>query len=375
MKNHELLDMIGEASEDYVLEAGNNVVKPRFRWKTIAACAACGLLALGAYPVYRAFNPPLHDYTVVEGGGTLATQDEVKAPAGGEIDVPGQGAPVPNPDEDGILNPDNPNRGEGPMPGGAYIGGDSGSDRDGEHYQIGVMPIDEAATDQYDKLLKGLGGVDGREPAAYPDWFAGAWIDTSCYYDSPAVLTVAIVDGFRTDELEAEITDWCGHGVVFQDAKYSHAFLNGLMEPVVRALDGTGLSCGIGVDVAANCLGVDLYSNGTAIPDRVLAELAKLDPGGDAIRVRLFTGKIDTLTDELVKGPAPEPVEPETRATPTVTQDGEPVPTPVDGSDPVYHGEDVPTGPAPGGARSVEELPETGEKPQPAHYDLLPLED
>lgn len=360
--------MIGEANEDYVLEAGNNVVKPRFRWKMIAACAACGLLALGAYPAYRAFHPPLHDYTVME-GGAMATLDDVKAPAGGEIDIPGQNPPAPDPVE--------PPRGDGPdaMPGGAYIGGDSGGDRDGEHYQMGEMPIDEAAADQYDKLLKGLGGVDGREPAAYPDWFAGAWIDTSCYYDSPAVLTVAIVDGFRTPELEAQIRGWCGPGVVFQDAKYSHAFLNGLMEPVTRALDGTGLNCGIGVDVAANCLGVDLYSNGTAIPDSVLARLAKLDPAGDAIRVRLFTGKIDTLTDELVKGPAPEPVEPEAQATPAVTQDGEPVPTPVDESDKVYHGEDVPADAVPGGARPVEDLPETGETSQPAHYDLLPLGD
>ena len=31
MKNHELLDLIGDVSEDYVLEAGNNVVRPRFR--------------------------------------------------------------------------------------------------------------------------------------------------------------------------------------------------------------------------------------------------------------------------------------------------------------------------------------------------------
>ena len=37
MKNHELLNLIGDVNEDYVLEAGSNVVKPRFRWKTIAA--------------------------------------------------------------------------------------------------------------------------------------------------------------------------------------------------------------------------------------------------------------------------------------------------------------------------------------------------
>ena len=48
MKDYELLDMIGEVNEDYVREADGNVVRPRFRWKTLAACAACAALALGA---------------------------------------------------------------------------------------------------------------------------------------------------------------------------------------------------------------------------------------------------------------------------------------------------------------------------------------
>ena len=30
MKNHELLELIGDVNEDYVLEAEDNVVKPRF---------------------------------------------------------------------------------------------------------------------------------------------------------------------------------------------------------------------------------------------------------------------------------------------------------------------------------------------------------
>ncbi len=53
MKDYELLDMIGEVNEDYVREADGNVVRPRFRWKTLAACAACAALALGAYPLLR----------------------------------------------------------------------------------------------------------------------------------------------------------------------------------------------------------------------------------------------------------------------------------------------------------------------------------
>ena len=84
MKNHELLDIIGEVDESYIQSADSNVVRPRFPWKTLAACAACAALALGAWPIYRAVNPPLHAYTVVEGGGVMDTQREVKVPVESE---------------------------------------------------------------------------------------------------------------------------------------------------------------------------------------------------------------------------------------------------------------------------------------------------
>lgn len=335
MKNHELLELIGDVNEDYVQEAGNNVVKPRFGWRKLAACAACAALLLGAsYPAYMAAHPPLHSYTVLEGGG-MTTLDDVKAPAGGESD---------------------PNA----IPGGAYVGRDKGETGiDGTEYTVPGQdaPADEAAAAQYSKLLQGMGGVDGLEPAAYPDWFAGAWLEQGA-------LAVAIVDGFRTPELEARIEEWCG-GVTFRDVKYSYPHLNSLMEQTVALLDGTGLSCGIGVDVTANCLGVDLYSNGQTIPDSILAELAKLDPDGGAIRVRLFTGKLDALTDDMVKGPAP--VDPEARATPSTT---------VDDGKTVYHGEDAPADSVPGGATRPQDGTQKGgetEEGQLAHYDLLPL--
>lgn len=267
----------------------------------------------------------------------MTTLDDVKAPAGGESD---------------------PNT----IPGGAYVGGDKGeTGMDGAEYSVPGQdaPADEAAADQYDRLLRGM-GMHGEGAASYPDWFAGAWIDNSYYPE--AKLVVAIVDGFRTDELEAQISGWCGGGVTFRDAKYSYPHLNSLMEQTVALLDGTGLSCGIGVFVMDNCVGVDLYSNGTDIPEHILSQLAKLDPAGDAIRVRLFTGKLDTFTDDMVKGPAP--VDPEERATPSVTEDGEPV----------YHGADAPMT---GGATqpSVDEFPEAKEAGQSARCDLLPLDE
>lgn len=337
MKNHELLDLIGDVSEDYVQAADGKVIRPKFRWKAVAACAACAVLVLGAYPAYQAAHPPLHSYTVLEGGG-MTTQGDVKAPAGGTF-------------------------GPGIIPGGAYVGDNKGETGiDGTEYTAPGQdaPLQEKAAAQYDALMKN-GGIS--DTASNPDWYGGAWIDNSFYPE--AKLAVAIVDGFRTDELEAQIEEWCGGEVVFKDVKYALAYLYALQDSVTDALTGgnDALSCGIGVDVTENCLGVDIYSDGKDIPKEVLVKLAQFDPDGDAIRVRLFTGKVDTLTDETVKGPAPVPAAPDEQAVPAVTED----------SDKIYHGEDAPADAIPGGMSPVGELPQTkGEDIQPARHDLLP---
>lgn len=340
MKNHELLDLIGDVNEDYVQAADGKVIRPKFRWKTIAACAACAVLVLGAYPAYQAAHPPLHSYTVLEGGG-MTTQGDVKAPAGGTF-------------------------GPGIIPGGAYVGNDRGETGiDGTEYTVPGQdaPAQEKAAAQYQGLLQGLGGQGGYEPEAYPGWYGGAWIDNSFYPE--AKLAVAIVDGFRTDELEAQIEEWCGGEVVFKDVKYSRSYLDQLMEPISQVLEEADMDllCGFGVDVMENCLGVDIHSDGKDIPKEVLAKLAQLDPDGGAIRVRLFTGRLDTLTDETVKGPAPAPAAPDEQPVPAVTEDG----------DQIYHGEDAPADAIPGGASPVGELPQAkGEDIQPARHDLLP---
>lgn len=340
MKNHELLDLIGDVSEDYVQAADGKVIRPKFRWKAVAACAACAVLVLGAYPAYQAAHPPLHSYTVLEGGG-MTTQGDVKAPAGGTF-------------------------GPGIMPGGAYVGNDRGETGiDGTEYTVPGQdaPAQEKAAAQYQGLLQGLGGQGGYEPEAYPGWYGGAWIDNSFYPE--AKLAVALVDGFRTDELEAQIEEWCGGEVVFKDVKYSRSYLDQLMEPISQVLEEADMDllCGFGVDVMENCLGVDIHSDGKDIPKEVLAKLAQLDPDGGAIRVRLFTGRLDTLTDETVKGPAPAPAAPDEQPVPAVIEDG----------DQIYHGEDAPADAIPGGASPVGELPQAkGEDIQPARHDLLP---
>ncbi|MDE6259634.1 MAG: hypothetical protein K2M42_02035, partial [Oscillospiraceae bacterium] len=224
-------------------------------------------------------RPGLHEYTLVEGGVTvIATHGDAKAPAGGAEE------PVPVPEFGG----------EAAVTSGAYVNGDPGAMSDGYYAPAQDVAV-QAAAEWYDALLRTY------RLEEHPEWYGGAWLA------GDELLAVAIVDGFRTPELEAEIKEAAGTGAVlqFSTVKYSIEFLYGLMEPATRALDGSGLACGIGVDVTANCLGVDLYSDEAAIPDRVLAALAHLDPEGDAIRVRVFTQSMNTLTDEVQKGPAP----------------------------------------------------------------------
>lgn len=325
MKDYELLDMIGEVNEDYVQAADSSVARPRFRWKALAACAACAALALAAYPAYQAANPPLHGYTLIENcadsADTVKEPDELaKAPAEG-----GQNGPSADSDADEAP----PVLGAPTAPETTYRGGEKGAESavsGGSNAAMDRAPVQDAPMQEaalwYDALLRTY-RLDEN-----PEWYGGAWIA------GDQLLAVAIVDGFRTPELEAEIREAAGDGAVlqFSTVKYSMEFLNGLMEPTTRALDGAGLTCGIGVDVRANCLGVDLYSGGAAIPDDILARLAHLDPDGDAIRLQVFKGA-------------------------SITSDG---------------GVPLST-PSPGGRREApDDLPEAKEAEQPAHYGMLP---
>ena len=254
MKNREFLNLIGSVNEDYIQAADSKVVRPRFRWKTFVACAACAALM-----------------------NTLDGESTVTGGQGATDNLPG-GAYVGN---------------ESTPSGGDYWIEDPGSDLSG-------APTDKAAATQYGRLLQGM-GVRGDEEHAYPDWFAGAWFEDG-------ILTVGIVDGFRIPELEMEIKGWVQTDIAFQGAKYSYTYLNALMEKTVAHLEGTGLTCGVGVDVIANRLGVDLYSEETT-PEfkKVLAALAELDPAGDAIQVRVFAGQ-NTLTDGAADDLVPTPV-------------------------------------------------------------------
>lgn len=373
MKNHELLDLIGGVDEDYVRAADEQAPRPRFGWKKLALCAACAALVLGlsALPltaegpepapegaqdpgVTLVRQPGLHDYFLIDRDlSASATQgDSPKlpqpaAPGGSGIDVPGQNAPEPNPDQ--------PPRGSGPDP-------------------TGGAPAQEDASAQYARLLQWWFGepVPPSEPGGYPDWFGGAWIDGG-------LLRVAIVNGFRTPALEEQIRERTGGGeLLFTGAAYSQNHLDGLMEQVGQTLDE--LDCRVylsyGVYVVDNRIHLDFSQ---PPDDQVLSALAQLDPAGDAILIQVFTGTQNLPTGASAKGPAPdgpapEPVAPEARAAPTVTGDGEPTPTPADGDAPDAYAPAPGGAPMPGGAPPAGELPEANqaqETGQPAHYDVI----
>lgn len=329
MNKHELFDLIGEADEAYVNAADAPAKRARPRWRTWAACAACAALIIGAYPAYRALAPtPLHGYTVVEGnGGGSYDQSTVKTPGG---DVPGQGAPdvppAPNPESDPVYapSPTDPPRGSGPD-----------------------APVEEGPYNQYNNLF------ENARLDEYPEWYGGAYNN---YEDGvPVKLVVCIVDGFHTPELEAQITDWCGGELIFKDVKYSRGYLQSLMERMngsefLAVTKEDPAVSGCGVYEQDNCIRMDCR----AVPnDATLAALARLDPDGDAIQVRVFSGQ--TVNTDIVKGPAPGGAQ---KDQPQADPD-EPSETPPDGTETAAPAQ-------------YDAQPALLTEPPEAEYDLLP---
>lgn len=344
MKNHELLDIIGDVNEDYVRAADADAAYPRSRWRAWAAAAACVALIAAAYPVSRAFQPQtpgpeasqgpadtlvqrpgLHSYFLVEGGRQIMftqTTGGEKLPSfphavgGGAVD-----APAPS---------------ETAVPPGSEQSGD--------------VPVQEGAY-YYERLMQGMGVPTDGSPAVYPEWFGGAWLEG----EQGELLAVGVVEEDRTPELEAQIRDWTGEAVVLHSVKYSQNYLDGLMEGIRRVFEE--LDCRIssvyGVYVMDNYLGLEFY--GEAPADEVLAALAGLDPEGDAIRIQVFlNGRIDfTVGSNQSHAPAP--------ASAPVAEDGQDYPVAEPSA-------------APGGAvrSAVNDLEEGTEGSMPARYDTQP---
>ncbi len=164
-----------------------------------------------------------------------------------------------------------PNTGD--LPGGAYVGD---------------VPVQVGAED-YQKLMERFNGT-------YPDWYGGAYIDSSGW------LVVQLVeDKDPADKtLELQVLDWTDNGhVMFGSCKYSLAHLKGLMDQL-NALPDKDMKCGDvmagwGIDEEANRIELTL----TQVYEPILAILAELDPDDDAICVKVGQrASVDGLVKE-----------------------------------------------------------------------------
>ena len=179
-----------------------------------------------------------------------------------------------------------PNTGD--LPGGAYIGD---------------APSQEEALNAYEELMDRFNGV-------YPDWYGGAYIDSSGW------LVVQLVeDKDPADKsLELQVLDWTGSDqVMFSSCKYSLAQLKELMDQL-NALPGQDMKfrdvmAGWGINEEANRIELTL----TQVYDPILVVLAELDPDDDAIYVQVGqratadVGTEDPAVRHVMPGGVPVP--------------------------------------------------------------------
>lgn len=304
------------------------VKKRPIPWKKYTALAACAALVVGAFTVYQAgqdrYYPliskvPIHSYVTVDDLTGVVPENATTATGGSEGAVRDQDTGMTpedltaamldagytqeeideyqsigyqmtwanwwkfvhqqeNSEGDDPFNLDDlkvfsqkelyvstgalpaPNTGD--LPGGAYIGD---------------APSQEEALNAYEELMDRFNGV-------YPDWYGGAYIDSSGW------LVVQLVeDKDPADKsLELQVLDWTGSDqVMFSSCKYSLAQLKELMDQL-NALPGQDMKfrdvmAGWGINEEANRIELTL----TQVYDPILVVLAELDPDDDAIYVQV----------------------------------------------------------------------------------------
>lgn len=316
-------------------------------WMKYGAVAACAALVIGVYAVYQAGKPEgkaaLHSYVTVDdltgfvpenattatGGSEGSNQDMGMTPedlTAAMLDVGYTQEEIDeyqaigyqmtwanwwkfvhqqeNSEGDDPFNLDSlkvfsqkelyvhtgalpaPNTGD--LPGGAYIGD---------------APSQEEALNAYEELMDRFNGV-------YPDWYGGAYIDSSGW------LVVQLVeDKDPADKsLELQVLDWTGSDqVMFSSCKYSLAHLKELMDQL-NALPGQDMKfrdvmAGWGINEEANRIELTL----TQVYDPILVVLAELDPDDDAIYVQVGqratadVGTEDPAVRHVMPGGVPVP--------------------------------------------------------------------
>lgn len=154
----------------------------------------------------------------------------------------------------------------------------------------GDAPAQDGAI-PYEDLMRHFSDQYGSD--CYPDWFAGAWLDSAS-----GNLVVALVDGYDAAALEQEVRSAVGNTVTFSTARYSYAHLLSLQNQIGQRMQEEATAYASWVDVMENRVQLELD---TASPN-LLTSLARLDPAGDAIRVVEGSAPTTDISYETLPG-------------------------------------------------------------------------
>lgn len=149
----------------------------------------------------------------------------------------------------------------------------------------------QPGADVYQLLMDHFGQTE-------PDWYGGAYVEKN-----GSLMVLLVNDKNPGDKtLELEVLDAVGRNapVGFTGAKYSRSELERLNKELTVLMDGDGIFTSWGIYDDQNRIILDFFETP---PDDLLAGLARLDPDGDAILVRVVESQ-NVLT-EIQKGPAP----------------------------------------------------------------------
>lgn len=321
----------GEARVALTVKMAQAAPTPKtVHWGRYAAVAACAALLVAAYPVYQNFGPKepkLHDYSVVQGSGMESVKtaagtgtlegtddegggDRDQAMTPGELTEAMEDVGFSTGDIDAyqalgyqmtwakwwkFVGQQRDSEGEEPF----NLASLEAFSREELSANTGDLPSDpvpgipnQPGADAYQLLMAHFG-------EAQPDWYGGAYVEKN-----GALMVLLVTDKDPGDKtLELEVLDAVGKNalVAFAGAKYSRNDLERLNWEISTLMDGAGIFTSWGIYDDQNRIILDFFETP---PDDLLAGLARLDPDGDAILVRVVEGG-SMVTDEMMKGPPP----------------------------------------------------------------------
>jgi hypothetical protein len=259
----------------------------RAGWK-YASLAACAVLVIAAYPVYRTLHPPvqpLHSYVTIENDSfSTTTTTETTEDSGDDTAVAGA---IESKDNIEISPENTPASTDDTGFTQAEIADSSASPEDSLTSDI---PVQERALNAYYNLMDYFQSHYGSDN--YPDWYGGAYLD-----GSELVVNIVSPYGLESKDLFLQIYDWAGDDrISFGETAYSLSYLRQLQNSVDDAMLSLGLDFDSGVNEETGQLELTL----SQVTDEALAALAQLDPKDDAILVQVGGVNATTAQDTTV---------------------------------------------------------------------------